>query len=158
MNIKRLKISIEETAGTIDDALVNRLKETAIACAKTAYTPYSHFRVGAAVRLENDVVIGGCNQENAAYSSCLCAERIALTSAHVQYPGKKITHILLCAIKDNALAPTVTPCGECRQVLIEREEAQGQPIHIIIYGSETVYLLDSASELLPLNFGGKDLE
>lgn len=122
-----------------------------------AYAPYSNFAVGAAVMLENGQVITGNNQENVAYPSGLCAERVALFAASSQYPSSAPT-VLAVAARPDAKVPDVftsrpvTPCGSCRQVLSEIERRYGKPVKLVLYGSEVCYVLDSAADLMPLGF------
>ena len=93
----------------------------------TAYSPYSKFSVGAALLLENGVTVIGSNQENAAYPSGLCAERVALFNAATNHPGIKINKIAITARKQNTKQYIdVSPCGSCRQVMLEYEELQNQ--------------------------------
>jgi cytidine deaminase len=120
----------------------------------SAYVPYSHYKVGAAVLLENGVIITGSNQENMAFPSGLCAERVALFSAASQYPGITIRSIAITAqAQDFPVKEPVTPCGACRQAIIEYETNQGKPIKLIL-GSETgkTLLVNKVGDLLPLSF------
>ena len=130
------------------------LIEMAIEATQRSYAPYSKFHVGAAVRLDNGVEIAGCNQENAAYPSGLCAERTALFFAGAQYPD---TGILMLAIAargtDGELTEEPTgPCGSCRQVIIESESRAGHPIHILLYGRKYIYVIEGIRPLMPLTF------
>jgi cytidine deaminase len=128
--------------------------------AETAYAPYSEFHVGAAVLLENGVCIKGNNQENVAYPSGLCAERVAVFAASSQYPGIAIKAIVISAksMKFTVSSP-VTPCGACRQVLAEYEHLQKQPIRIILSGEEgKVFVIDKVEDLLPLSFKADKLK
>lgn len=131
---------------------LTQLKEAAFNACQQAYAPYSHFQVGAAVWLENGVIITGSNQENAAYPSGLCAERVALFSANHQYPGVEIKALAIAAIYQGKTVHEITPCGACRQVMLECEKRQQQPIQVLLCGSESVYSLKNASSLLPLAF------
>lgn len=130
------------------------LYRRAVEARDKAYAPYSQFSVGAAVRLENDLIISGNNQENAAYPSGMCAERIAVWSALSQYPGIKIKKVFITArsVKKEVNRP-VSPCGSCRQTLAEYEIKQEQPIEIFFTG-ETGIILKAASvrDLLPFMF------
>ena len=130
------------------------LIELAIEATGRSYAPYSHFHVGAAVRLENGVEIIGCNQENAAYPSGLCAERTALFAAGAQYPDTPV-EILAIAAKgtDGELTEEPTgPCGSCRQVIIESETRAKHPIRILLYGKRCIYIIDGIRTLMPLTF------
>ena len=130
------------------------LIELAIEATSRSYAPYSKFHVGAAVRLENDVEIIGCNQENAAYPSGLCAERTALFSAGAQYPDVPVCMLAIAARgTDGELQEEpVGPCGSCCQVIIESETRGGKPIRILLYGTKYVYVIDGIRQLMPLTF------
>jgi cytidine deaminase len=130
----------------------SRLREAAIDAAKRAYAPYSHFHVGAAVLLNDGTVVEGNNQENIAYPSGLCAERVALFSACATFPEKPVEAIAIIAIKNEIIQPAITPCGGCRQVMLETEKRHGQPIRILLCGMEETILVASAQDLLPLSF------
>jgi cytidine deaminase len=133
------------------------LMEQAIEIRKMAYAPYSHFRVGVAIVLDNDKTVLGSNQENAAYPSGLCAERVAIFSAGALYPDAKITKIAISATSDhNPTVAPIPPCGACRQSISEYEIKQVQPIEIYFMGeSGNVYKSDSLKNLLPLLFDNK---
>ena len=133
-----------------DQHLVN----LAIEATGRSYAPYSNFHVGAAVRLENGEEIIGCNQENAAYPSGLCAERTALFSAGAQYPNVGVEMLAIAARgTDGELQyEPVGPCGSCRQVIIESETRAGHPIRILLYGRKCVYVIDGIRKLMPLMF------
>lgn len=154
MEIKKVKITVEiAKEGQEEDNLHKELRKAASEAAKRAYAPYSKFRVGAAVRLANGEIITGNNQENAAYPSGLCAERVTLFYAQSKYPNETVTHLMICAETDEGVLKTpITPCGACRQVIIEKESIQGSPIEICLAGSDTTYILESAQQLMPLSF------
>ena len=130
------------------------LLELAIEATQRSYAPYSRFHVGAAVRLDNGVEIIGCNQENAAYPSGLCAERTALFSAGAQYPdvGVNVLAIASRGTDGELLEEPVGPCGSCLQVIIESETRAGHPIRILLYGRKHVYVMDGVRQLMPLSF------
>ena len=130
------------------------LIELAIDATSRSYAPYSHFRVGAAVRLRNGVEIIGCNQENAAYPSGLCAERTALFTAGAQYPNEPVTMLSIAARgTDGELVDIpVGPCGACRQVIIESETRSHGKMRILLYGKKFVYVIDGIGPLMPLSF------
>lgn len=118
-----------------------------------AYAPYSEFRVGAAVLLENGEIFAGSNQENSAYPSGLCAERVAMFYANSQYPEVPVKTLAIAAFTNgNFLPEPITPCGSCRQVLLESESRFDTDITIMLYGTESVYVLQSVKQLLPLCF------
>ena len=121
---------------------------------KSAYVPYSHYKVGSAVLLENGVIVTGSNQENMAFPSGLCAERVALFAAASNHPGIKIKSIAITAqSEDFPVKEPVSPCGSCRQAMIEYETNQGKPIQLIL-GCETgrTLLVRKVGDLLPLSF------
>jgi cytidine deaminase len=126
----------------------------------SAYAPYSNFHVGAALRLDNDMVFRGNNQENAAYPSGICAERVAVFSASASQPGVPIRTIAVVAKTDVfEMAYPVTPCGACRQVIAEYEMLSGMPIRILLQGnSEKIWIIDGISNLLPMMFHGGGLK
>lgn len=118
-----------------------------------AYAPYSGFHVGASVLLENKEIFSASNQENSAYPSGLCAERVAMFFANAQYPDIPVKTIAIAAYtNDKFLAEPVTPCGACRQVLLETETRFDNEIQILLYGTESVYLIENVKQLLPLCF------
>lgn len=154
MILKKVATQVNiDAEGIAEDALHERLRHEAQEAAKKAYAPYSKFRVGAAALLSNGEIISGSNQENAAYPSGLCAERVTLFYANAKYPDEKVTHLMIVAETDEGTLKTpITPCGACRQVIIEKETVQGSPIEISLAGAETTYVLKSAQELMPLSF------
>ena len=133
-----------------DQMLVKRAQE---AC-KTSYSPYSNFTVGAALLLEDGTIVPGSNQENAAYPDGLCAERVALFASGAIHPGKSIKKLAVAARRAKTeLFLEASPCGSCRQVMLEFEGRQAQPIELIIrWGTETYVKLQSVSDLLPFSF------
>ena len=135
-----------------------QLVEAAIEATKSSYAPYSHFNVGAAVRLDNGVVIPGCNQENAAFGVTICAERTALFAAGAQYPDAKVEAIAIAARNaDGLLDEPVSPCGTCRQAMVETEKRSGNKLHILLYGRKHVYIIEGIGALLPLTFSDEQL-
>lgn len=123
-----------------------------------AYNPYSHFFVGAAILTTSGQIIGGANVENAAYGSCLCAERSALLRANA-LGHRKISQIAVIARSEKADTKEVTaPCGACRQMIYEFSQLAGKDIEIIMSNTlKTKIMKANISELLPLAFGPKDL-
>lgn len=124
-----------------------------------AYAPYSGFCVGAAVLLENGQIIKGSNQENAAYPSGLCAERVAVFAASSMHPGVAM-HAMAISTRTNGLKSRdpVAPCGACRQVLLEYEDLQKKPIRLLLGGDNgKVIVVEKIRDLLPLAFSGHDL-
>lgn len=132
----------------------DELIKTAKNMTKKSYAPYSEFHVGAAVLLSNGTVITGANQENAAYGECICAERIALLYATANHTDAKPIAIAIAASKDGVFTDEcITPCGSCRQVLLEMEHRYGADIQIIMYGEKATYMAESVKDIMPLSFG-----
>ena len=130
------------------------LIEMAIEGTNRSYAPYSNFHVGAAILLENGVKFIGCNQENAAFPAGICAERSAIFAAGAQYPDVPITMLAITARgKDSELiSEPASPCGTCRQVIIETETRYKHPVRILLYGRNRTYVMDGIKELMPLSF------
>lgn len=160
--MKEIKI---ETQLTIFDSIneldkeVRDLMEKAIDARKKAYAPYSKFNVGAAILLENDQVVIGSNQENAAYPSGLCAERVAVFHAGAVYPNVKMMRIAITAGSTLSMTSSpIPPCGACRQSLFEYEFKQDAEIEVYFMGETgEVYKSNSIQNLLPLTFDKKYL-
>lgn len=133
---------------------IQNLMEQAIQIRKKAYAPYSKFKVGAAMLLNNDKIVLGSNQENAAYPSGLCAERVAIFHAGAIYPENKILKIAISAASESTITSTpIPPCGACRQSIAEYEIKQELPIEIYFMGEiGKIYKSDSLKNLLPLLF------
>ena len=138
---------------------IQNLMHDAVAIRKTAYAPYSHFKVGTAILLDNGEIIVGSNQENAAYPSGLCAERVAVFYAGAKYPEAKILKMAISAASDNTTTSApIPPCGACRQSIAEYEIKQNTPIEIYFMGEiGSIYKSDSLINLLPLLFDKKFL-
>ena len=130
------------------------LIEQAIEGTNRSYSPYSLFHVGAALKLQNGVTFIGCNQENAAFPAGICAERSAIFAAGAQYPDQPVIMLAIAARSREGefTYEPVSPCGTCRQVLIETETRFQHPIRILLYGQRCVYVLDSIKQLMPLSF------
>ncbi len=132
-----------------DLQLVNTAKEST----NNSYSPYSNFKVGAAVRLSDGTVIRGANQENAAFSVTICAERSAIFAAQANYPELPITAIAIAARNEQGFTnEPIAPCGTCRQAMVEIEQKYGTSLHILLYGRKGVYVMDSIRNLMPLSF------
>lgn len=131
-----------------------RLLARAEEAAKNAYAPYSQFYVGAALRLENGAIVLGTNQENVAYPSGLCAERVAIFSASTNHPNERIDTMAITVNTDKSLiVDPLSPCGNCRQVIMEYQHKQRSPIRLILAGqSEKVWIFEDAAALLPFGF------
>lgn len=124
-----------------------------------AYAPYSHFQVGAIARLDNGKIVAGTNQENASFPVGLCSERVLLASAASLFPGVPIKTIAISYHNDNGESNhPISPCGLCRQSLLEYESRLKQPIRLVLGGMEgKVYIIERAGMLLPLSFTAEDL-
>ena len=135
---------------TADD---RTLLEAAHDAAKNAYAPYSGFHVGGAVRLESGTIVKGSNQENVAYPSGMCGERVAVFAAGAQHPGIKMTAVAIVSPSKKAIAEGFMPCGGCRQVLVEAERRQDQHLKILLQvRDEDVMVSESAINLMPFAF------
>ena len=130
------------------------LKKQAFESRSKAYAPYSKFTVGASILLDHGVVVKGSNQENAAYPSGLCAERVAIYYAGANYPDAKILKMFITASpQDRDLELPIPPCGSCRQAIAEYEFKQDIPIEIFFMGAKgDIYKSDSLKNLLPFVF------
>jgi len=156
--MKKLEINTTLTVYESIDELSAEQRELmvkAVNIRSKAYAPYSKFKVGVAIALENGEVVLGTNQENAVFPSGMCAERVAINQAGTLYPGVKIVSLSVSAASDNFTVLTPTPpCGGCRQSIFEYEENQNQPIAIYFMGETgKVVKADSIKDLLPLTFG-----
>lgn len=140
-------------------ASVQELRKAAEAARERAYAPYSGFKVGAALRLDNGIIVTGSNQENAAYPSGMCAERVAIWYAGAQYPKRQILQIYITARSSHTeVDHPVPPCGACRQSMLEYEVKQKHPIEIWFRGETgKVWRTRSVENILPLVFDGSDL-
>jgi len=130
----------------------NKLRERAIEAALHAYAPYSHFQVGASVLLADGTIVIGNNQENIAYPSGLCAERVALFTAGANFPYTPPIAIAIIAIKNGVIQEQISPCGACRQVLSEIQRRFSICIRILLCGQKTTIVASSVKELLPMDF------
>ena len=145
-----VKVCTTDELSCEDRALVDAARNAT----KGSYAPYSRFNVGAALRLECGTVVTGSNQENAAYPSGLCAERVALFAAGANYPDKAVETMVIAARNaDGELSRPISPCGACRQVMLETESRHKRVMRIILFGTDGCYVIDGgAKELLPLSF------
>ncbi len=160
MNRRNHSIHIEyQTVDSLDDCVVEDrlLLNAARDQVYNAYAPYSRFRVGAALRLSNGLLFTGNNQENAAFPLGSCAERVVCGYAKALHPYENIEAIAVyVSPADFELDQAVSPCGGCRQLLLEYELNQNSPIKLIMQANESaIILVPSAAALLPLHFHGK---
>lgn len=141
-----------------DRALVDRAR----AMTRNSYAPYSKFHVGAAILMADGTIVGGANQENAAFPSGTCAERTACFYASANYPGVAMKKIAIAAwtrlghpesatYDECFQRHPISPCGACRQALMEYEHLYG-PIEVLLYGLDGIWRLPSVASLLPLSF------
>lgn len=130
------------------------LCEAAMEATYRAYASYSHFNVGAAIRLEGGEIVTGSNQENVAYPSGMCAERTACYYAHSAHPELRFEAIAIAARNaDGCLTETITaPCGACRQALLQYEMLAARPVKVLLVSSREVAIVPSVASLLPLAF------
>ena len=129
------------------------LAAEAIKAMEGAYAPYSHFHVGAAVRMSNGQIVRGANQENAAFPSGLCAERTAMFAAGARYPDKDMLSIALAGgVMGRLGSQPATPCGACRQVMAQYQAKSGKPMSIIMISSDKVWKFEKVDDILPLIF------
>jgi cytidine deaminase len=145
----KIRVCNYEELNSSEKNLINIAKDATL----RAYAPYSHFQVGAAILLANDEIVTGNNQENAASPSGLCAERTALFYANSQFPDEAVDTIAIAAYTDgDFIDEPITPCGACRQVILEAQNRYKHPVRIILYGKKTVYIIEKITDLLPLAF------
>ena len=142
---------LDESELTLDQ---KNVVDAAKLATSRSYSPYSHYKVGAACLLDNGEIITGSNQENAAYPSGLCAERTAVFYAQSRYPEARI--LKLCIIGKTASdiysKGVCAPCGDCRQVILEAESRNGAPIEILLPSQQGIYVINGISTLLPFGF------
>lgn len=132
----------------------HKLIEMAIEATGRSYACYSHFHVGAAIELANGELIIGCNQENAAFPAGLCAERTAIFAAGAKYPDVPVVCLAIAARGTDGELTTspVSPCGICRQVIIETETRFKHSVRILLYGKEKIFVINGIRQLMPLSF------
>ena len=153
-----MQITVPVTEYTLDELSAERreLVELARKYTHNAYAPYSHFSVGAAIRLDNGEIVCGANQENAAFPSSMCAERTTAYYAHATYPDAKFRTIAIAArgTDGKEQKSPIAPCGACRQALLEYETLGGEDVEVLLVGSDEIYRLPSVKSLLPVSFTG----
>lgn len=154
MTERKLTIDFEEYTSAAEMEPQDRaLVERAIHALAGSYSPYSRFRVGAALLLENGTVVIGSNQENNSYPAGLCAERTAMFAAGANYPGVAFDTLAIVASHEGKiLEDPATPCGICRQVMAEYQTKGGKPLKVILAGSRKIYKFSRVDDLLPLIF------
>lgn len=151
---KQIQINFQEFKNLDELCEQDRtLAKEAIAAMAGSYAPYSHFNVGAALRLKGGVIVRGANQENAAFPSGLCAERTAMFAAGANYPDKEMESIAIAGgIMGRLTKSPATPCGACRQVMAQYQTKAGKPISIIMVGDGTIWKFNRVDDILPLIF------
>lgn len=154
MEIQKILSTIQVCSLEELNADEQKVVKLAIEGTQRSYTPYSHFHVGAGVLLNNGEEFIGCNQENAAFPAGLCAERTALFAAGAVYPDEPVKVLAIAARgTDGELTEEpVTPCGTCRQVIIETETRHHQAVVILLYGRRCIYRIEGIRHLMPLSF------
>ena len=154
--MEELTISATIQVAQLEELTVDerKLVERAVSQTERSYAPYSGFHVGAAVRLVNGVTFGGCNQENAAYGVTMCAERSALFAAGAEQPDVAVEAIAIAArdTKGELTEEPVSPCGVCRQAMVETETRYHRRLRILLYGRRHTLVIDGISTLMPLAF------
>ncbi len=134
------------------------LVELAKEATKNSYSPYSRFKVGAALRLADGSIVTGSNQENASYPLGLCAERTAIFHAQHMHPEQPIVAIAIAAFANGHFYPEpISPCGACRQVMLEVEDRYKQPMRVLLYGAGGTHVVSSVKDLLPFQFIGESM-
>ena len=151
---KHIDIRFEEFSALGDlNAEDRELAQAAIEGMRGSYAPYSHFNVGAAVRMSNGQIVRGANQENAAFPSGLCAERTAMFAASAKYPDKDMCSIALCGgLYGKLTEDPATPCGACRQVMAQYQAKSGKPMSVIMVGARKIWKFEKVDDILPLIF------
>jgi len=159
--MKTKELTTKILISTIDECNneTKNLIKKAQEATQRAYAPYSNFHVGAAALLANGEIITGNNQENASYPAGICAERTALSYANAQYPNVPVIAIAIAAYNNGSFTSDIcSPCGICRQYLVEVENKSDQPMKVIMCSNNEVYEVASAKDLLPLSFEKSNLE
>ena len=153
MKEKELKIQYQIAELSELSETEQELVKKAMDATNHAYANYSHFYVGAACLLADGKMVIGANQENAAFPSGLCAERSAIFGAQSYYPELAITTLAIAARNENGfLKSPISPCGACRQVILEMEDRYQQPVRILLYGENGIFCFHSIKDLLPFSF------
>jgi cytidine deaminase len=160
--VKKIELRVEIVEYNDVSELDNmdaRLLEAASKAADKAYAPYSHFNVGAAALLESGEIVTGNNQENVAYPSGLCAERVVMFSVGAHHPNVPVMALAITAKSEEfELDEPLAPCGACRQVMVETEKKYGQYIKIILRGQRgKIHVINSVNDILPFSFSSDKL-
>ena len=154
--MKQLNISTPVLIAKYEEvpAVERQLIDEARRISAQAYAPFSNFSVGAAILLSSGKIVTGANQENVAYPSGTCAERVAAFYAHAHFPDDKFVTIAIAAFHSDGeeLSQPISPCGNCRQALLEYENLFNSKIKVLLVGKEYIHIISSISDLLPLSF------
>lgn len=145
-----MQLKQEDELDDVEKKVIEEAKQATF----TSYSPYSNFSVGAAVLLENDVIVTGSNQENSAFPSGLCAERTALFYSNSKYDDQPVVCLAIAARNTAGVftEEPVYPCGACRQVFVETVSRFKRTFKVLLYGTKGTYVLESALDLMPLSF------
>ena len=151
-----VKVFAYEELAEADRQLIDAAREATY----HSYAPYSHFHVGAAAHLADGTVVSGSNQENAASPSSLCAERTTLFYANSRYPDQPVDTLAIAARNERGefLQQPISPCGACRQVMLETETRFSHPMRILLYGEKGIYEMQRVGDLLPLSFDASSMQ
>lgn len=154
MENRKIEIQYREYAALDElDRSDRELCEAAEAALAGSYAPYSHFNVGAAVRLSDGSIVTGANQENSASPSGLCAERTAMFAAHANHPSLAMKSIAIVGSQHGVINEDITaPCGACRQVMADYQHIGGGDMSIILYGRKRILKFERVDDLLPFIF------
>ena len=154
--MKEIKLTSNIAEFTLEELCQEEQQLVSIANKSTfrSYAPYSKFCVGAALLLDDGTIIEGCNQENAAFGVTMCAERSALFAAGAQHPYKTPVKIAISARNEHGayLDNPISPCGICRQAMIETETRYHNPLTILLIGRDKIYRIEGIKQLMPLSF------
>ena len=154
MTIQEINIKYQEYKSVEEMNPEDReLVAEAVKAMQGAYAPYSHFHVGAAVRMSNGQIVRGANQENAAFPSGLCAERTAMFAAGARYPDKDMLSIAIAGgVMGRLGSQPATPCGACRQVMAQYQAKSGRPMSVLMVASGQILKFEKVDDILPLIF------
>lgn len=157
--MKEIKLETPITVYSLNEVPDEELPlvNAALKATGQSYAPYSKFHVGAAALLADGTIVTGSNQENAAYPSGLCAERVTLFHAGHQYPDVPVVALAIAASTGGKQVESISPCGAYRQVLLETEQRYNRPVKVLLCGTKEVVVAPSAASLLPLCFGKDNL-
>jgi cytidine deaminase len=156
--MKEIKVETTYTLWSkneIQDALTMKMVSLAIDAAALAYAPYSQFKVGVSILMSNGEIVQGANQENASFPICICAESVTMGAAKTRYPEAKIDKMFIAVPQSPS---PVSPCGMCRQAILEYERRQSAPIELYLIGQEEIMKVEGIKSLLPLAFDGATLQ